>query len=137
MSDAYLLLSCRDISANSLPPTPWGEASPEKAFAKSSWPQRPNANPLCDTIGYMEQEVPSQGFMALSRKIGFDATIALCRQYGGKRVYIPKLFTGLKAKRDSLIHEQHKVLGYSTRQLAHRWALTQRRIQQILEKQIQ
>jgi Mor family transcriptional regulator len=83
----------------------------------------------------MQREVPSKRFIEISRKIGFDATIALCRQYGGKRVYIPKLFTGLKAKRDSLILEQYKLLGHSTRQLSHRWGLTQRRIQQILRKQ--
>jgi len=66
----------------------------------------------------------------LSDCIGFVALLSLAKNYGGKRIYIPKYDSIARAARNRLIKTEFT--GNNVRQLAKRYQLTTTRIKTIL-----
>lgn len=67
----------------------------------------------------------------LVRVIGLEATIRLCREYGGTDTYIPKVDGLLAAKRHALIRREWN--GYNCEALARKYGVTARWVRKIVE----
>ena len=67
----------------------------------------------------------------LAEVIGIEATVALCRTFGGTPIYIPKVDALIAAQRDQLIRTEYN--GYNIAKLAHKYNITARTVQRILE----
>lgn len=77
-----------------------------------------------------EKELPKP-YRELAETIGMDATLRLCRRFGGENIYIPKVDKLLIAKRRELIRAEWT--GENTAELARKHHLSVRAVQQILE----
>lgn len=78
----------------------------------------------------LEQEVPQQ-YQDLVRVIGLEATMRLCREFGGTDTYIPKVDGLLAAKQRELIRSEWN--GYNAEQLARKYGVSARWIRKIVE----
>ena len=67
----------------------------------------------------------------LAEVIGAEATLALCKEYGGTPLYIPKVDALLAAQRDQQIRSEFN--GMNTVALARQFKLSVRTIQSIVE----
>lgn len=75
-------------------------------------------------------QLPTQ-YQDLVRVIGLEATIRLCREYGGTDTYIPKVDGLLAAKQRELIRKEWN--GYNSEALARKYGVTARWIRKIVE----
>ncbi len=75
-------------------------------------------------------QLPNQ-YQDLVRVIGLEATIRLCREYGGTDTYIPKVDGLLAAKQRELIRREWN--GYNGDTLARKYDVSVRWIRKIVE----
>ncbi len=61
--------------------------------------------------------------------IGFNNTLKLIKNFGGSELYIPKIETIAKAKRDVAICKEFN--GYNYKTLARKYNLTERHVREI------
>lgn len=74
--------------------------------------------------------LPSQ-YQDFVRVIGLEATIRLCREFGGTDTYIPKVDGLLAAQQRELIRQEFN--GYNADKLARKYGMTTRWIRKIVE----
>lgn len=74
--------------------------------------------------------LPNQ-YQELVRVIGLEATVRLCREYGGTDTYIPKVDGLLAAKQRELIRREWN--GYNGEALARKYGVSVRWIRKIVE----
>ena len=67
----------------------------------------------------------------LAEVIGIEATVELCKVYGGTPLYIPKVDALIAAHRDQQIRTEYN--GYNVAILARKYNLSARTVQRILE----
>jgi len=67
----------------------------------------------------------------LAEVIGIEATMELCKAYGGTPIYIPKVDALVAAHRDQQIRTEYN--GYNVAKLARKYNLSARTVQRILE----
>lgn len=67
----------------------------------------------------------------LAELIGVEATVALCKEYGGTPLYIPKVDALIAAQRDQQIKAEYN--GYNLDKLAHKYNLATRTVRRIIE----
>lgn len=77
-----------------------------------------------------EMDVPKQ-YQELVRVIGLEATMRLCREFGGTDTYIPKLDKLMTAKQRELIRQEWN--GHNAEQLARKYGCTARWIRKVVE----
>lgn len=70
-------------------------------------------------------------YQDLVRVIGLEATIRLCREYGGTDTYIPKIDGLLTAQKRELIRREWN--GYNGEALARKYGMSVRWIRQIVK----
>lgn len=78
----------------------------------------------------MPENLP-EAHRKLAEVIGIDATVELCKAFGGMPVYIPKVDALLAAQRDQQIKAEFN--GYNISALARKYSLSTRTVQRILE----
>lgn len=75
-------------------------------------------------------EIPQQ-YRELVRVIGLEATVKLCREFGGADTYIPKIDGLMAAKQRELIRREWN--GSNTEALARKYGMSVRWIRKIVE----
>lgn len=66
----------------------------------------------------------------LAAVIGVEATVELCKAFGGMPIYIPKVDALFEAQRNRQILAEYN--GYNIASLAHKYNLSARTVQRIL-----
>lgn len=74
-------------------------------------------------------ELLPEQYRPLAELIGVQKLLLLAEQYGGDRLYIPKLETLVRRALYQKIREEYN--GYNIKQLMHRYNLTSRYIEEI------
>ena len=80
-----------------------------------------------------DQRKYPQSFVDLVRVVGIDAALRLCEEYGGDKIYIPKVDAWNVEQRRELIRKEYN--GYNVKGLAKKYHLTVRTVQNILKGQ--
>lgn len=82
-----------------------------------------------------EEDLKNDTCIEISRLIGFENTMKLIKTFGGSEVYIPKLDSLQRDKRDAAICKDFN--GYNYRELAKKYALSERQIREICKEIIE
>ena len=75
-------------------------------------------------------QIPQQ-YQNLVRVIGAEAATLLCKEYGGERLYIPKMDAWTYRERRTAIKDEYN--GANIKRLAKKYNLTERMIQIIVK----
>ena len=81
---------------------------------------------------YIPVNPPKRG--RLASVLTKEELALLCQIYGGDRFYVPRGLSQVRHQRDEDVRRRKCREGLSTRLLAHRYGLTPRRIQVILQE---
>lgn len=81
-------------------------------------------------------ELPA-GQRAIAEVIGIEATLKLCETFGGEHPYIPRNDALRSCKRARDVHEGYYGQGYSVRELARSYGITDRQVQRIINKKFE
>lgn len=82
-----------------------------------------------------EEDLKNDICIEFSRLIGFENTMKLIKTFGGSEVYIPKLDSLQRDKRDAAICKEFN--GYNYRELAKKYTLSERQIREICREIIE
>ncbi|MBV1817630.1 hypothetical protein KUA25_06085 [Bacteroidales bacterium MSK.15.36] len=75
-----------------------------------------------------------EGHKQIASTIGINAFVALCKDYGGATLYIPKIDGLERIVRDAMIKEDYKN-GMSYKEIREKYKLSETHIRRILEEE--